>query len=163
METKIIRSAKRRKTVQARVTDGVLEVFAPARMSDRELRPIIDNLKKRIERRKRAADLDDPGLQRLALDLNRTYFDGRLTWESIRWVSNQEKCHGSCTPGRRTIRISHRMAGMPRFVLEYVIVHELTHLLHADHGREFWRLVNRYPRTERARGYLMAVGLENEE
>jgi predicted metal-dependent hydrolase len=37
-------------------------------------------------------------------------------------------------------------------------VHELAHLVHASHGPEFWALVNRYPKTERARGYLMALG-----
>lgn len=78
-------------------------------------------------------------------------------------MSNQNKRHGSCAPGRGTIRISHRLATMPRFVLDYVIVHELAHLAQPNHGREFWLLVNQYPKTERARGYLMAAGLENEE
>jgi predicted metal-dependent hydrolase len=39
----------------------------------------------------------------------------------------------------------------------------LAHLLEANHGSRFWNLVNRYPRTERARGYLMALGLEDLE
>jgi predicted metal-dependent hydrolase len=48
-------------------------------------------------------------------------------------------------------------------VLEYVVMHELAHLLEANHGPRFWQLVARYPRTERARGYLMAAGLEELE
>ncbi|MBW1818387.1 MAG: M48 family metallopeptidase, partial [Deltaproteobacteria bacterium] len=129
MKTKIIRSARRRKTVQAREIEGVLEVLAPAGMSDKALQPIIDNLKKRIDRQKKAAALDDAGLERQAEKLNRKYFKGRLKWESIGWVSNQNKRHGSCAPGRGTIRISHRIAAMPRFVLEYLLVHELAHLV----------------------------------
>jgi predicted metal-dependent hydrolase len=42
-------------------------------------------------------------------------------------------------------------------VLDYLLVHELAHLEVADHGPRFWELVDRYPLTERARGYLMAL------
>ena len=52
------------------------------------------------------------------------------------------------------IRICQDLANMPTFVLDYVIVHELAHLLVPDHSPEFWELVERYPKTERARGYL---------
>ena len=161
MQTKIIRSKRRKKTIQAKQIDGVIEVRAPASMSDEELQPHIDKLVARLERRNGKAKLDDGALQKRAQRLNRTYFDGDLRWTSIRWVTNQNGRHGSCTPSTGTIRISHRLAKMPSFVLDYVIVHELAHLLEANHSPDFWALVNRYPRTERARGYLMAVGMEN--
>jgi hypothetical protein len=61
---------------------------------------------------------------------------------------------GSCTPANRTIRISSRLKQMPEWVLDYVLVHELAHLLVAAHDASFWALVDRYERTERARGYL---------
>ena len=146
--------------MQARKVDDVLEILAPAHLSDEQLKPHIENLQERLKLREKAATLDDGALSERASELNQLYFDGRLKWKSIRWVPNQVKRHGSCTPRRGTIRISHRIAAMPGFVRDYVIIHELCHLLEANHSSEFWKLVNRYPKAERARGYLMAIGLE---
>ena len=163
MDIKIIRSAKRNKTVSAKLVNGVMVIRAPARMNDAELAPIIENLRGRIEKRQQKSDLDDAVLQRKARELNKRYFGGKLKWNSIKWVTNQNTRVGSCTPTQRTIRISHRLADMPVFVRDYVIMHELAHLKEANHGPKFWKLVNRYPKTERARGYLMAVGMEQLE
>lgn len=161
MQIKITRSDRRAKTVSARMVGETLEVSAPEHLSDAELRPIIEKLVARMERRVQRRALDDQQLQQIAQRLNRSYFGGALAWNSIAWSTQQNKRYGSCTPADRTIRISHRLAEMPPFVLEYVVMHELAHLVEANHGPRFWRLVNAYPRTERARGYLMAVGLED--
>jgi predicted metal-dependent hydrolase len=163
MEVKIIRSKKRAKTVSAREVDGVFVVQAPLQMSETELQPIIERLQNRWQKRQVKGELDDGALQRRAQELNRQYFAGKLKWNSIRWVTNQNSRHGSCTPSNGTIRLSHRLSTMPAFVRDYVIVHELAHLVEANHGPKFWKLVNRFPKTERARGYLMAVGLEQLE
>jgi len=163
MEIKIIRSKKRQKTISAREVGGAFVVQAPAGMSDAELQPIIAKLRQRWQKRQLKTGLDDTVLQRRAQELNRQYFGGKLVWKSIGWVTNQNTRLGSCTPAQQTIRLSHRLATMPAFVRDYVIVHELAHLLEANHGPKFWKLVNRYPKTERARGYLMAVGLEELE
>ncbi|MCB9151099.1 MAG: M48 family metallopeptidase [Caldilineaceae bacterium] len=163
MEIKIIRSRNRSKTIQARMVQGVMEVRAPAGMSDKELQPHIERLRRRLERKQARKTLDDVGLEQRAQALNQQYFGGKLEWNSIRWVTNQNKRYGSCTPADKTIRISHRIASMPAFVRDYVIVHELAHLLEANHGPDFWKLVYQYERTERACGYLMAVGIEDLE
>lgn len=163
MDIKIIRSGRRVRTVTARQVGATIEVLAPAHLSDAELEPIIAQLRERLERRQERQALDDDDLEALARELNTTYFDGRLTWASLRWSADQQRRFGSCTPANGTIRISTRLATMPRFVLEYVVMHELTHLLEANHGPRFWQLVARYPRSERARGYLMAIGLEDLE
>ena len=75
----------------------------------------------------------------------------------MRWVTNQNTRWGSCTPAEGSIRLSHRLQGMPEYVVDYVLVHELAHLLVPGHGPRFWRLLEAYPRTERARGYLEGV------
>ena len=159
---KIMRSAKRKKTVSAELKNGELVVRAPARMSDRELTPIIEKLQKRLRKKTNCIPKTDEDLEAIAQQLNQTYFSGRLKWQSIRYVTNQNRRFGSCTPSLGTIRLSDRLASMPDWVLKYVIVHELAHLEEANHGPNFWALVNRYPLTERARGYLMAIGLEED-
>ncbi|MCP4358495.1 MAG: M48 family metallopeptidase [Chloroflexi bacterium] len=158
----VIRSAKRRKTISAELKNGVLVVRAPASMSDEELTPVIEKFRHRLARKLRPTPRSDTHLEKAARQLNREFFDNKLTWQSVRYVSNQNKRFGSCTPSRGTIRISDRLATMPLWVERYVIMHELAHLQEANHGRRFWQLVNQYPLTERARGYLMAVGLEDE-
>lgn len=163
MNIKINRSDKRAKTVSARMVGDTIEISAPAHLSDAELQPIIENLTARIQRRKQKDSLDDSVLQQMALQLNRLYFGNTLTWASISWSADQNKRYGSCTPSNKTIRISHRLASMPRFVQEYVVMHELAHLVEGNHGPRFWKLVNKYPKTERARGYLMALGLEEDD
>ena len=135
----------------------MVEIRAPANMSDAELEPIIRKLLDRVERHEKKTALDDAALERRARKLNREYFSGRMKWNSIRWVTNQQKSAGSCTAAQGTIRISHRIAEMPRFVQDYVIVHELAHLKEPNHSPSFWKLVNKYPLAERARGYLMAA------
>jgi predicted metal-dependent hydrolase len=164
VEVKVVRSKRRKKTVEARLESGVLVVRAPAGISEAELTPIIEKLKARIEKKQRRRQFkSDASLQDRARDLNRRHFEGKLTWSSIRYVTNQNKRFGSCTPSQGTIRISHRVAAMPAWVRDYVIVHELAHLVEPNHSRAFWDLVNRYPKTERARGYLMALGMEADE
>ena len=159
MDIRIIRSRNRRRTVHGRQVNGVLEILAPAHLDDQALQPFIESIRRRIERRQAAHTLDDQALDQRARRLNADVFDGRLRWTSIRWVTNQDRRFGSCSPSQGHIRLSHRLASMPAFVLDYVIVHELAHLIHAGHGDRFWQAVNRYPLAERARGYLMAVGL----
>ncbi len=160
MEIRIIRSAKRAKTVSARVIDSVLEVLAPASCKDKDLQPIIDKLQQRIAKKHQKRNLSAEDLEQIAQRLNREYFQNSLKWYSIEWSTQQNSIYGSCTPALGTIRISHRLAKMPLFIQEYVVMHELGHLIEANHSAKFWQLVNRYPLTERARGYLMAVGLE---
>lgn len=164
-QIRIVRSSRRRRTISARLVEegAVLEILAPAGATDAELAPVIADLKARVLRHaERKETADDGALARRAAELNRQYFQGRLRWSEIRYVTNQQRRYGSCTPATGVIRISHRVAAMPAWVRDYIIVHELAHLQEANHGPRFWKLVNRYPRVERARGYLICLGLEEE-
>jgi hypothetical protein len=164
-EVRIVRSARRKKTIGARLLNWyTLEVRAPAAISDAELQRAVDDLVKRMlaKRDQLRRFSSDEDLERRAARLNRAHFEGKLKWRSIRFVSNQQKRFGSCSPNQGTIRITHRLAGAPDFVLDYVIVHELAHLLEPNHSERFWELVYHYERTERARGYLIALAMEDD-
>lgn len=158
--TEVIRSARRRKTIAARVENGVLTIFLPARISEAEEKRWVERMTRRMSTKLERDSLNaSQDLQRRAERMNRLYFGGELEWMSLTYVTNQESKYGSCSPGSRRIRISHKMSSMPGFVLDYVIVHELAHLLEPNHGRRFWRLVHRYPHAERAIGFLMGIGM----
>ena len=147
----MIRSSKRRKTISARRVDGVVRVSIPATMTRAEEERWVAEMVRRLERSARTEGID---LAERAAGLADRHCLPQPA--SIRWVDNQDLRWGSCTPADGTIRISSRLAGEPAWVLDYVIVHELAHLVVPGHGRRFWALVQRYPRTERARGWLMA-------
>ena len=116
-----------------------------------EVEKIVNRLLSRAERARRATDDD---LMKRARHLSDTYLGGLARPESVRWVSNQRARWGSCTPGERTIRLSDRLQDMPRWVVDSVLVHELTHLIEAGHTEEVWAWVANYPHAEKAKGYL---------
>ena len=158
----IIRSPNRTKTASARMVEGTLVVRVPEGLSVSEERKLVDGLAQKVLHKVRRAEGKLPDLQKRAADLNRRYFGGKLRVREIKWVTNQRHRYGSCTPATATIRISDRVATMPVWVLDYVLVHELAHLVEPNHSSAFWQLVERYPLSERARGYLIATGLETE-
>jgi predicted metal-dependent hydrolase len=148
------RSARRRRTVSAYRDGDKTIVLLPAGLSrtDEEqwVRRMLDRLAAKEQRRR---PNDDDLLDR-ARELSTRYLDGKADPESVRWVENQQHRWGSCTPDQGTIRLSARLRGMPAWVVDYVIMHELVHLLVPSHGPRFWTLVERYPKAERARGFL---------
>lgn len=152
MEVEVIRSSKRRKTAQARMVDGVLQVRIPGRASKAEEERLVALFRKRF---RHAAEAERIDLVPRARTLARR-FDLPVPTE-IRWVSNQQHRWGSCSPHRGDIRITDRLTRAPGWVLDHVIVHELAHLVEADHGERFRALVARNPLAERAEGYLLAL------
>jgi predicted metal-dependent hydrolase len=153
-QVEVRRSARRRKTVSAYREGDLIVVMVPARMSRAEERHWVEVMTKRlVERDARHHRSDDDLLDR-ARELSRRYLHGRARPASVRWVANQRSRWGSCTIEDRTIRLSSRLHGMPEYVIDYVLLHELAHLVVPDHGPRFWALLDAYPRTERARGFL---------
>lgn len=154
------RSTRRRKTISAEIVGDALIVSIPARLSRAEEQEWVERMTARMSQRRRRDRLNsDQDLARRAADLADRYLGGVRPMD-ISWVTNQRSRWGSCCPQDGTIRLSLALAEYPRWVCDYVIVHELAHLLVADHSKRFWDLVNRYPLTERARGFLIAKGME---
>ena len=151
------RSARRRRTVSAYREGDRTIVLIPARMSRAEERRWVSVMLERLARQDARLRPSDDELMARAQDLARKHLEGRARPASVRWVTNQGSRWGSCTPADKTIRLSTRLQGMPSWVVDYVLVHELAHLLVPGHGPDFWELVDRFPRTERARGYLEGV------
>lgn len=161
---RVERSARRRKTVTAYRQGDTVVVLLPARMSRREESHWVATMLERLaERERRRQPPGDEQLGRRARALAGRYLDGRAEPRSVRWVGNMRARYGSCTPEDRTIRLSDRLAAYPGWVRDYVLVHELAHLLVPDHSPAFWDLVARYPLAERARGFLIAKGLEDHD
>src|SRR5262245_6593418 len=153
MQVEVVRSPRRRRTVEARLVDGVLEVRIPARFSQREERQFVREMTERFERKR---DTDEIDLRARASRLASRY---RLPQPaSIAWSDRQRRRWGSCTVATGEIRVSSVLAGYPAWVLDYVIVHELAHLVEPAHNAEFRALVARYPKAERAEGFLIAKG-----
>jgi predicted metal-dependent hydrolase len=148
------RSARRSRTVSAYREDDRTVVLIPARMSAAEEKRWVALMLDKLAAQENRQILGDDALTARAAELSTRYLDAAAVPSSVRWVTNQNTRWGSCTPTEGTIRLSHRLQGMPEYVVDYVLLHELAHLLVADHGREFWALLDAYPRTERARGYL---------
>ena len=111
---------------------------------------------RRLQRRAERSRPSDERLVERAKKLNERHFGGMLRWTSIGFA-DMERLWGSCTFTHGAIRIARRAASLPEWVLDYLLVHELAHLVHSDHGAEFHQLENRYPLTERAKGYLLAL------
>jgi predicted metal-dependent hydrolase len=160
----IVRSRRRKKTIQTKYGEGRLWIYLPAGMSLQNERKWIDRLIEKNERwkRKQTVKSSDSWLVQRAAELNKKYFDGSLDF-SIRFVTNQNSRFGSCTSLDRTIRISERVKTMPIWVQDYIIIHELAHLIYPDHSKKFWEKVNRFRYAERAKGYLIAKGTETGE
>lgn len=156
------RSRKRRRTVSAYREDDRVVVMIPARLSAREEREWVATMLQRLERSEARRRPTDAGLMRRAGELSDRYLGGLARPETVRWADNQNSRWGSCTPLDRSIRISTRLQGMPGWVLDYVLVHELAHLIEAGHTPAFWAWVDRYPRAERAKGFLEGVACANQ-
>jgi predicted metal-dependent hydrolase len=152
------RSARRSRTVSAYREDGQIVVMIPDHFTRAEEQKWVDRMVARLTKSaSQRRPSSDVSLARRADELATMYLGGRARPASVRWVPAMRTRWASCTPADATIRLSTRLQELPTWVRDYVLVHELAHLLVPGHGPDFWALVSRYPRTERARGYLDGI------
>ena len=149
---RVLRSRKRKRSVSARLVEGVLELTVPSWLSDGEAKDFVDRMQARFARKRTHAASD---LTKRAAGLATHYHLPAPS--SVRWVSNQNSRWGSCSIDDGSVRLSDRMIGMPDWVVDAVLVHELAHLVHADHGAAFKALEARYERQVEASAFLDGV------
>ena len=154
-EVEVRRSRRRRRTVSAYRDGERIVVLIPATLTKAQEAEWVDTMVARLKKSEARRRPSDGELMARARRLSDEYLGGLAVPLSVRWVGNQRARWGSCTPGDRSIRLSSRLQAMPSWVVDYVLVHELAHLLEQGHDERFWAWVDRYPRAERAKGYLL--------
>jgi predicted metal-dependent hydrolase len=156
-DVEVRRSTRRRRSVTAYREDGRTIVVVPARMARADIKPYVEELVGRLQARETRGRRTDAQLMARAQQLSQRYLEGRAEPATVRFVSNQRRRWGSCTPVDRSIRLSDRLVAMPEYVVDYVLLHELAHLLVSDHGPQFEAWMARYPRLLEARAFLAGV------
>lgn len=149
----IRRSARRTRSLQARYEGDVIVVLAPAALSAREETRLVEDLVRRMLRKSRS-QRNDATLAGRAEQLSRRFVPGAPVPSSIRWVSNMTTRWASCSPGDASIRLSDAMVGMPDYVVDAVILHEVAHLVERGHGPRFQKIVRQNPEHDRADAFL---------
>jgi predicted metal-dependent hydrolase len=109
--------------------------------------------------RKKAAEIIPPRVEHYARLHSISYDKVNVSWAAGRWGSASSK---------GTLNFSWRLAMAPIMVIDYVVVHELAHILEPNHSRRFWdRVAEMYPNYQRARrwiadnGHLLTLGRDD--
>lgn len=69
-------------------------------------------------------------------------------------ITGAQKRFGSCS-GKNRLCFSWRLMQYPKEAIEYVVVHELAHIVHKNHGRDFYALIEKYMPDHKARRKLL--------
>lgn len=156
---RLISSARRKKTVSAKIRDGMIELSVPLQMRDAEIvrsgRGLISKIKSRQQDSTRFRSNSE--LYARAQYLARVWLGSEVMPTSVVWSDRQTTLWGSCTAATGAIRISTMLQGMPQWVIDGVLVHELAHLKYSDHGQEFRDFAGRYPRMGESIAFLHGV------
>ncbi len=164
-EVEVRASTQRKKTGAAHWSGSRIVVQIPARLKGRERARFVDELVERLLSQRPQTAAGDVSLEERARTLAELYLAG-VRAVSVRWVSNQHRRWASCSPATREIRVSSRLRQCPEWVIDAVLVHELAHLIEADHSPAFHELANRHPRQAECAlfldGYALGLGLRIE-
>jgi predicted metal-dependent hydrolase len=165
-EVEVRASTKRKKTGAAHWSGSRIVVQIPARLKGKERSRFVDELVERLLAQRPQTSTGDASLQERAHVLSELYVGG-VSAASVRWVTNQRRRWASCSPSTREIRVSSRLRQCPEWVIDAVLVHELAHLVEADHSPAFYALANRHPRQDDCAmfldGFALGLGLRIED
>ncbi len=159
IEVSYILKRSKRRSISASVNkDGLLEVRAPFGVSDDFVREFLVSkgdrillmMEKSASRREYENDLGNTGLAALremakaVIPERVRYFSEIMGVRPARVRINAAKTRfGSCS-GKGNLNFSCRVMAYSANAVDYVVIHELSHLLHMDHSPEFWRTVEKY-------------------
>ena len=153
-EFRVIRSSRRKRTLNAFRQNGVIEIHIPDRLSRRqEFEMIPEMIDLVLKRENRLRKSDNALLELCDLILAEYLPDFSERPISVTWRVMRERW-GSCTTVDKTIRISERLNSAPDYVIRYVLFHELIHLRITGHGDDFYEFLARYPEKVRAEAFL---------
>lgn len=129
---------------EVRVTDGKIYV-SPLKKGDSAVRALLESWLKN-----RAIDYTLVRLKELSREMGVTFNDVRFRQQKTRW--------GSCSSDKN-LNFNWRLIHAPKAVIDYVIIHELSHTVHMNHGTRFWDMVAKYdPDHPLHRGWLKRYG-----
>lgn len=162
----IRRSKRRKKSVGAFRENGKTIIVAPMRMSLTEIHTYAEELVSKLDGHYEKLASNEL-LETRAKYLVSNYLDiDVLTAHhapvSITWVNNQNSRWGSCTPSDGKIRISHRLQGMPQYVIDAVLLHELIHLIVPDHSEKFYSYLAKFEDYKLAKEFLAGYSFARE-
>ena len=159
MEYKIIRTNRKTLALEINSECEVL-VRSPLKCSENVISAFVSkhedwierNLKKCEERRKNAENYKiDESEKEKYIKLAKSYLPARTAyWSSVTGlvptavkITSASKRYGSCS-GKNSICYSYRVMAYPEKAIDYVIVHELAHIKHKNHGAQFYKLIEKY-------------------
>ena len=177
----VVRSAKRRRGASAGLRGGRIVVRVPAGMPGRDEQMLVERLVARLVDRA-SAQVEVPSVASMAASLpDRVearptrqprgprgdvelvaradavadrWLDG-MRARDVRWSHRMESRWASCSVATARVRVSHRLADAPDQVLDQILLHELAHLIVADHSPAFQALINRDPAREAVDAWLV--------
>lgn len=167
MEYEIIYSD--RKSIGIKVKDGIVTVRAPYGTEQERIQILadkhIDWIKKALKRdklkRERYKELSDEEIKKLK-KLAKEYFEEKCAYYAsvmgLKYsrisITGAKGRFGSCS-SKKSICFSYRLMFYPEAAREYVVVHELAHLLEMNHSERFYRIVEKYmPDYKKRKGLL---------
>ena len=137
MKVQVIRSNRKTIGLEVRADESVI-LRAPAvdEISDVEWKSILGEFTERVNHFCKVMDVTV----------------GRIT------IRNQKTRWGSCS-SKGNVNFNYQLYYMPRELMDYVIIHELSHRRHMNHSAEFWQEVEKYCKTYReCRKKLREIG-----
>ena len=140
------------KNIYIQIKDGNVIVKAPKYVSNKYIKELVDKKQKWIEKqlkidKEKKSEEEKPITKLEAQNLKEIVeksankfgkcigeFPNQIT------IKNMKYAWGSCT-GKRNIAINLKLARKRAEIIEYVVLHEMCHLKHMNHSKEFWSLV----------------------